>query len=189
MKARANVTALLERWQEGDSGAVDQLFPLLYDELRKLAIHQFQREDGGHTLQPTAVVNEAYVKLVGQRPGTVRNRRHFYALAAKAMRQILIDHARRKQAEKRSGELQRVTLTDALGGPLEIVPRSVDALALDEALRDLAAVKPRASQVVELRYFGGLTAEETAEVLEITRKTVTRDWNTARLWLLARLAE
>lgn len=188
MTEAVDVTALLLRWQEGDSGAVDQLFPVLYGELRRLAIHQFQGEGRGHTLQPTAVVNEAYVKLIGQSPGTVQNRRHFYALAAKAMRQILIDHARRRSAGKRAGDLHRVTLTDALGAPLGIVPPSVDALALDEALRDLADVKPRAAKVVELRYFGGLTAEGTAEVLGVTRKTVTRDWNTARLWLLARLA-
>ena len=187
MSTTQNVTALLEQWQNGDSGAVDLLFPMLFDELRKLAIHQFQREAPGHTLQPTAVVNEAYVKLVGQDPGRVDNRRHFYALAAKAMRQVLIDHIRRKKTEKRAGDLVRVTLTDALGVPVQIGGTEVDNLALDKALTELAAHRPRAAQVVELRYFGGLTAEATAEVLGVNRKTVARDWNTARLWLLARL--
>lgn len=187
MNMAHDVTALLEQWQNGDSGAVDLLFPMLYDELRKLAIHQFQREAAGHTLQPTAVVNEAYFKLVGRNPGRVENRRHFYALAAKAMRQVLIDHIRRKQAEKRAGHLARVTLTDALGSPVRITGSEVDNLALDEALTELAELRPRAAQIVELRYFGGLTVEATAEVLDIHRKTVTRDWNTARLWLLARL--
>ena len=187
MSSTQNVTALLEQWQNGDSSAVDELFPMLYEELRKLAIHQFQREALGHTLQPTAVVNEAYVKLVGQDPGRVDNRRHFYALAAKAMRQVLIDHIRRKKTEKRAGDLVRVTLSDAIGAPVQIVGREVDDLALDEALTQLAELRPRAAQVVELRYFGGLTSEATAEVLGVNRKTVTRDWNTARLWLLAQL--
>ncbi|MEM6795338.1 MAG: sigma-70 family RNA polymerase sigma factor [Acidobacteriota bacterium] len=187
MSATENVTLLLERWQEGDESAFDELFPVLYAELRKLALHQFNRENDAHTLQPTAIVNEAYVKLIGQDPGPLRSRRHFYALAAKAMRQILIDHARRKQAEKRAGGLRRVTLTDALGAAVEIGGPEADDLVLDEALRQLAELKPRAAQVVELRYFGGLTSEATAEILNVTRKTVTRDWNTARLWLLARL--
>ena len=187
MSSTQNVTALLEQWQNGDSSAVDVLFPMLYEELRKLAIHQFQREALGHTLQPTAVVNEAYVKLVGQNPGRVDNRRHFYALAAKAMRQVLIDHIRRKKTEKRAGDRVRVTLSDAIGAPVQIVGREVDDLALDEALTQLAEFRPRAAQVVELRYFGGLTSEATAEVLGVNRKTVTRDWNTARLWLLAQL--
>lgn len=187
MSPANDVTTLLERWQHGDADAVDALFPMLYDELRKLAVHQFQRETLGHTLQPTAVVHEAYVKLVGQDPGRIDNRRHFYALAAKAMRQVLIDHIRRKKAEKRGGDLLRVTLTDALGSPVRIAGPEIDQLAIDDALTELSELRPRAAQVVELRYFGGLTTEAAADVLGVTRKTVNRDWNAARLWLLARL--
>lgn len=187
MSATENATVLIERWQSGDSDAFDRLFQMLYDELRKLASHQFQQEQMGHTLQPTAVVNEAYLKLIGRQTGRVEDRRHFFALAAKAMRQVLIDHARRKLAHKRAGNLHKVTLTDALGAPIEIGGPEVDTLALDEALRHLAELRPRAAQVVELRYFAGLTTEAAAEVLDVTRKTVARDWNTARLWLLARL--
>ena len=187
MTDRAEVTALLQRWTSGEEEALDRLLPMVYRQLRALAIRRFRVESSGHTLQPTALVHEAYVKLLGQDPGRVENRMHFFALAAKAMRQVLVDHARRKGAEKRAGDLQRVTLTDALGQPMEMGRQTIDALMLHDALNRLAEFQPRASQVVELRYFGGLTLDQTAEVLGVTQKTVTRDWTTARLWLLDRL--
>ncbi|MCG8459286.1 MAG: ECF-type sigma factor [Holophagales bacterium] len=146
----------------------------------------FQSEGSGHTLQPTALVHEAYLELMGQDPGRVENRVHFFALAAKAMRQVLVDHARRKAASKRAGDQLRVTLTNALDSS-QAGDSPVDALDLHDALRRLASIQPRAAQVVELRYFGGLTLDQTAEVVGVTQKTVSRDWNTARLWLLDRL--
>lgn len=186
MSEPAEITGLLERWRGGDEQAFERLLPVVYRQLRVLAYRQFQQESAGHTLQPTELVHEAYLKLLGQDPGRVENRTHFFALAAKAMRQVLVDYARRKTAEKRAGDRRRVTLTDALGTPAETGP-TVDALALDEALGRLGEIRPRAAQVVELRYFGGLTLDQTAEVLSVTPKTVSRDWNTARLWLLDRL--
>ena len=183
----ADVTGLLERWQRGDDAALEDLIPLLYDELRTLARHQFRSGVSGHTLQPTAVVNEAYLKLLGRNPGKVENRRHFFAVAATAMRQVLVDHARRRSAEKRAGDRRRITLTDRLGAPVEVAGPCVDTLELNDALCRLADIHPRAAQVVELRYFGGLTLDETAEVLGVTQKTIVRDWKTARLWLSARL--
>ena len=186
MNEPADITRWLERWKTGDERAFEELVPLVYRELRILALRQFQSESSHHTLQPTALVHEAYVKLIGQDPGRVENRTHFFALAAKAMRQVLVDHSRRKAASKRAGDQLRVTLTGALdssqGGD-----SPVDALDLHDALGRLAEIQPRAAQVVELRYFGGLTLEQTAEVLGVTSKTVTRDWTTARLWLLDRL--
>ncbi len=181
------VTTLLERWQDGDETVLDRLIPLLYRELRGLASSQLRKEGSGHTLQPTALVHEAYVKLIGQGPGRIESRRHFFALAAKAMRQVLVDHARRKNAEKRAGGLYRVTLTDALGQPLEVAGPGIDTLDLDRSLIRLAEIRPRAAQVVELRFFGGLTLDQAAEVLGVTQKTVARDWRSARLWLLDRL--
>lgn len=186
MNGGADVTTLLGRWQEGDAQALDALWPLVYGQLRVLAARQFRREGSGHTLQPTALVHEAYVKLVGQGPGRVENRVHFFALAAKAMRQVLVDHARRKTARKRAGDQHRITLTASLGavdGDTEIF----DLLDLHQALERLADIQPRPAKVVELRYFAGLTVEQTAEVLGVTLRTVSRDWNLARLWLLDRL--
>ena len=186
MSEPAEITRLLERWRGGDEQALERLLPVVYRQLRVLAYRQFQQENAGHTLQPTELVHEAYLKLVGQDPGRIENRTHFFALAAKAMRQVLVDYARRKAAEKRAGDRQRVTLTDALGTPAE-TGRAVDALELDEALGRLGEIRPRAAQVVELRYFGGFTLDQTAEILSVHPKTVSRDWNTARLWLLDRL--
>lgn len=187
MSKRQEITELLQDWKAGDEMAFERLLPLVYDPLRRLAVRQFESESAGHTLQPTALVHEAYLKILGRDPGRLENRTHFFALAAKAMRQILVDHARRRGASKRAGDLHRVTLTDALGEPLTVGERIVDALALDEALARLEEFRPRAARVVELRYFGGLTLDETAAVLHVVPKTVTRDWNTARLWLLDRL--
>ncbi|MEM6456241.1 MAG: sigma-70 family RNA polymerase sigma factor [Acidobacteriota bacterium] len=187
MSETPDVTYWLARWRDGDAQAFDRLVSLVYRELRVLAVRQFQAEGAGHTLQPTALVHEAYVKLLGQDPGRVENRVHFFALAAKAMRQVLVDHARRKAASKRAGDQQRVTLTNALD-PAPGEDGVIDAIDLHTALERLATIQPRAAQVVELRYFGGLTLDQTAEIVGVTQKTVTRDWNTARLWLLDRLA-
>ena len=186
MSEGSEVTRWLERWQEGDELAFEQLVPLVYGELRGLALRQFRSEGTGHTLQPTALVHEVYVKLLGQDPGRIENRTHFFALAAKVMRQVLVDHARRKAASKRAGDQRRITLTNALESTQGNVS-SIDALDLNDALRRLAEIQPRAAQIVELRYFGGLTVDQTAEVVGVSQKTVTRDWNTARLWLLDRL--
>lgn len=188
MRGGPDVTTLLLRWRAGDEAALDQLLPLVYSALRRLAARQLRDERSGHTLQATALVHEAYLKILGSDAGLVENRIHFFALAAKAMRRILIDHARRRAAEKRAGDLRRVTLTDVLADSPHDHERQVDALALDQALRRLEAFKPRAAQVVELRYFGGLTLAEAAEVLGVTSKTVTREWSTARLWLLDRMS-
>ena len=181
-----DITRWLVRWQDGDEQAFEQLLPRVYRELRALAVRQFQAEGSDHTLQPTALVHEAYLKLLGQDPGRVENRVHFFALAAKVMRQVLVDHARRKAASKRAGDQLRVTLTNALDASRSGAD-PVDAIDLHDALQRLAEIQPRAAQVVELRYFGGLTLAQTAEIVGVTEKTVTRDWNTARLWLLDRL--
>ncbi len=185
-RASSDVTQLLARWKQGEDQALDQLWPMVYQQLKALATHQFKRESSGHTLQPTALVNEAYVKLVGGDPGHVGNRIHFFALAAKAMRQVLVDHARRKATAKRAGDRNRVTLAD-LHASEASPPSTVDTLDLHDALERLATIRPRAARVVELRYFGGLTLDQTAAILDVTPKTVGRDWNTARLWLLERL--
>lgn len=187
MNDTSEITALLDRWKNGDPAALERLLPIVYDELKVIAYRQFQKEKSGHTLQPTAIVHETYLKILGQDPGRVDNRIHFYALAAKAMRQVLVDHSRRRAAEKRAGDLQRMTLTDALGRPLSVTGTSEDTLAVHQALERLAEIRPRAARVVELRYFGGMSLDQTAEVLSVTQKTVVRDWQTARLWLLDRL--
>lgn len=174
----AYVTALLLEWQEGNPNAFDELFPLVYDELKRIANSYLQRERSDHTLVATALVHEAYLKLADSPSMTWHNRLHFVRVAARAMRRILVSYARQQQAQKRGGQHVHVTLTDvALPTPTE------DMLALDEALDRLAEVNPRLRDVVELRYFGGLTAEETGAVLQVSRETVTRDWKKAKAWL------
>lgn len=185
-RSDADVTRLLSRWRDGDEAALEELLPAVYSELRKLAASQFRVERTGHTLQPTALVHEAYLRLVRQDPGRIDNRTHFYALAAKAMRQILVDHARGRAADKRPGSRERITLAEDLHTS-SADDQTVDVLALHDALDDLAEFQPRAAKVVELRYFGGLTEPQTAEVLEVSRPTVTRDWAAAKLWLHDRL--
>jgi RNA polymerase sigma-70 factor, ECF subfamily len=174
------VTELLLEWRQGDSAALDKLTPLVYDELRRIA-HRFMRQErDGHTLQTTALVNEAYVRLVGQREVRWQNRAHFFAVTAQVMRRVLIDHARRRRYAKRGGEAQQVPLEDA---SVMSQGRAAELVALDAALEALAKLDPRKSRVVELRYFGGLSIEETAEVLEVSPMTVRRDWRAAKAWL------
>ena len=168
-----------------DRQSVDSLLPLVYQELRRLAASYLRRERPGYTLQPTALVNEAYLRLLKDRPDRWQNRAHFCAIAAHSMRQILIERARARDAQKRGGERARVTLDEALvaGGD-----RSIDLVALDEALERLAALDPEQARLVELRFFGGLTVEETAEAMNISPATVKRHWTMARAWLARELA-
>jgi RNA polymerase sigma factor (TIGR02999 family) len=178
-----DVTELLRAWGEGDLGARDRLMPLVYSELRRRAAAYLRRERGAHTLQPTALVHEAYLRLVGQR-SPWRNRAQFYGVAAELMRRILVDRARASRAAKRSGEWARITLDPALA----VVPAvDVDVLDLDVALARLATFDPRRSKIAELRFFAGLSLEETGEVLGISLATVERDWQVARAWLYAAL--
>lgn len=177
------VTALLLRWRAGHDGALDRLIPLVYTELRRLAQGQMGRERGEHTLQATALVNEAYMKLMGSGCPDWRDRAHFFAVASLVMRRILLDHARSRLAEKRNGG-RRVDLSaEDLAGTQ---PRTF--VALDQALDRLAELDPRAARVVELRYFGGLSVDEVAEVLALGRATVIRDWRRSRVWLLRELS-
>lgn len=178
------VTQLLDQLRGGNNQALDRLFPLVYQELRLAADRVLRREASGHTLQPTALVHEAYLKLASG-PVASQNRAHFLGIAARAMRQVLVDHARRRRAAKRGGGEAAVSLSEA-DGALNI--QSDDILALDEALERLGEQNPRLRQVVELRFFGGLTEEETAETLGVTARTVQRDWAKARAWLYKELA-
>jgi len=175
-----NLTGLLIEWRQGDKAALDKLTPLVYDELRRIAHRYVQRERDGHTLQTTALVNEAYLRLAGQQKIEWRSRAHFFAVTAQVMRHVLIDHARKRHYAKRGGDLQQVSLEDAA---MMSQQRAAELVALDEALDELAKLDPRKSRVVELRYFGGLSLEETAEVLEISMMTVRRDWRAAKAWL------
>jgi len=175
---------LLEAWSHGDKAALDKLTPLVHDERRHLAHRYMSRERVGHTLQTTALVNEAYVRLVDQKNMQWQNRAHFFAVAAQVMRHILIDQARTHTRVKRGGEAQRVSLADA--DPMS-PERAAELLALDEALNELAKIDERRSKVVELRYFGGLSIEETAEVLRVKPITVSRDWRWAKAWLFRAL--
>lgn len=180
------MTGLLIAWNAGDPGAVERLMPLVYAELREIAERHFRRERPGHTLQPTAVVHEAYFRLVDQTRVTWKNRGHFLAVASQAMRRILIDHARGRDAAKRGGPGQRVTLDLGVASP---EPSSeVDLLALDEALVRLRSLDEVQAQIVELRFFGGLTIEEAAEVMQISPSSVKRDFRSAKAWLFRELA-
>lgn len=174
------VTQLLDAMQAGDSKAAAVLLPLVYNELRKLARARLAHEPPGQTLQPTALVHDAYVKLVGQGDPGWQGREHFFGAAARAMRQILVDRARRKAAAKHGGDQERVELEDS---DLAIEPPSLDLLALDEALAKLEARNPRQARLVELRYFAGLSAQQTAEILGVTVRTIEREWRFIRTWL------
>ena len=178
------ITRLLQDWGQGDQAAFDQLLPLVYDELRRMAKRYMAREQPGHTLQTTALIHEAYLKLADQKEKRWENRAHFYAVAAQAMRHILVDYARSRHRAKRGGEAVFTSLDEV---PLVSPERSAEVVALDEALTALAAIDQRKSRVVELRFFGGLTEEETAEVLKVSPITVKRDWRSAKLWLLREL--
>jgi len=179
-----DVTQLLARWRDGDEAALQQLVPIVHEELRRLARRQMAGERPGHTLQPTALVNEAYLRLVNLKQMQWQNRVHFFAMAARLMRRILVDFARSRGYQKRGGGAQRVSFSQALD---VAEGRPTDVVALDDALEALAHVDERKSRVVELRFFGGLSVEETAEVLNVSRETVKRDWTFAKMWLLRHL--
>jgi RNA polymerase sigma factor (TIGR02999 family) len=179
-----NPTELLLAWGRGDARAFDQLVPLVHDELRRLARRYMARERPGHTLQATALVNEAYLRLIEVRQVQWQNRAHFFAMSARTMRRILVEFARARGNEKRGGDIKKVSLDEALVVTKE---PGQDLVALDDALTELAKVHPRKSRVVELRFFGGLSLEETAEALHVSVDTVKRDWRFAKLWLVREL--
>jgi len=177
----AHITKLLIAWSDGRREALNDLMPIVYADLRRVAAGYMRREAAGHALQPTALVHEAYVRLVDQKQVKWRNRAHFFGVAAVLMRRILVDHARRRRAEKRGGDWERVTLAgDEVATDTH---KEIDVLALDEALERLAQFDPQQERIVELRYFGGLTIEETAEVVGISAATVVREWTIAKAWL------
>ena len=182
----ADVTQLLQRISSGSGEEMDQLLHIVYAELRRQAARYLRRERTNHTLQPTALVNEAFMKLVDQRSVQWQNRAHFFGIAAQAMRRIVIDHARARQRVKRGGVQQVVTLDEAM---IAAPSRSIDVLALDEALTRLAALDERQARIVEMRYFAGLSVEETAEVTGLSPATIKREWAMARAWLHAELTK
>jgi RNA polymerase sigma factor (TIGR02999 family) len=182
--SQQEVTGLLTRWSQGDEAALAELTPLVYEELRRLAHHQMSGQRPNHTLQTTALVNEAYLRLADQTNPSLQNRAHFFAVAARAMRQIVVDYARSQQARKRGGGALKIELDEAVIVSQE---QSEEIVDLHEALERLAALDSRKAQVVELKYFGGLNYEEMAEVLKISRITVRRDWEFAKLWLYTEL--
>jgi RNA polymerase sigma factor (TIGR02999 family) len=185
MQSPEGITQLLIDWGNGDQAALEKLMPLVYSELRRLASNYLRRERNEHTLQPTALVNEAYLKLVDQRNARWQNRAHFFGISAQLMRRILVDHARQHQAAKRGGAgQQRISITSA---ETVVKQPQVDLLALNEALEELAKMDPQQSRIVELKFFGGLSIEEIAEVLSIGHATVERDWKMARAWLRRQL--
>lgn len=185
---RHEPTHLIERWRAGEAAARDRLVEVLHDELRTIARRLMRRERDGHTLEPTGVVHEAWLRLIGSSSIPAASRRDFLGLAARLMRQILVDHARRRESDKRGGDWGRVSLTsgDSTDDGSE---RLIDALDLDAALHELAELSPRQAEVAELRYYGGLTVPETAEVLGVAESTVKADWSVARLWLARHLRE
>jgi RNA polymerase sigma factor (TIGR02999 family) len=175
------VTQLLQAWSQGDEAALEQLVPLVRSELHRLAHRYMRRERPDHTLQATALMNEAYLRLVDRRKRQWQNRAHFFAVSARVMRHILVDYARARHYQKRGGEAQRLTLDEVMELSEE---KSAELVALDDALKELASFDARKSQVVELRFFAGLSVEETAAVLKVSADTVMRDWKTAKVWLL-----
>ena len=177
------MTHLLQQWRQGDKAALDELMPLVYAELRRLASISLRNERPGHTLQTTALVNEAYIKLVGHKIDW-QNRGHFFAVASQAIRRILVDYARTQRRQKRGGGVVPLQLDEALDVP---EGKTMELIALDDALTELSAIDEQQAKVVELRFFAGLSIEETAEVLEVSRATVNRDWVTARAWLIREL--
>jgi RNA polymerase sigma factor (TIGR02999 family) len=185
MRGPSEVSRLLREWSLGDRAAFDELMPLVYEELRRIARRQWRRQRAGQTLDATALIHEAYLRLADQSEVYWQNRAHFFGVAATAMRHIVVDHARTRRAAKRGGAARRVPL-DAVSVAIE---RPVDVVALDDALQGLAALDQRKSQVVELKYFGGLAVREIAEVLHVSEETVARDWRLARTWLLRELSK
>jgi RNA polymerase sigma factor (TIGR02999 family) len=180
------VTQLLIAWSNGDQSAFDQLMPLVDEELRRLAHRYMSRERAGHTLQTTALINEAFLHLVNRKNLQWENRAHFFGLAAQVMRTILVDHARSHASAKRGGGTRNLELDEAL---VVSQQKAAEVVALDEALKQLAAIDPRQSRIVELRFFGGLTVEEAAEVLQVSAVTIKREWSTAKAWLYHELAK
>lgn len=180
------ITRLLLDWGKGNKAALDELMPIVYNELRRLARHFMRGQRPGNALQTTALVNEAYLKLIDSSQVNWQNRTHFFAISAQLMRRILVDFARARNSQKRGGEQIKVTLDENIQVPSET---ETDLTELDEALEGLARLNPRQSQIVELRYFGGLTEEEIAESLNISTRTVRRDWNVARAWLYRELSK
>jgi len=184
MTASRDVTGLLDDWARGDAGALDRLLPLVYEELRRIAARQLRRERTDHTLQPTALVHEAYVKLVDQRHVDFRGRAHFYGAASQVMRRLLVDHARRHNADKRGNGVEWVGIDEALNVP---AARPIPVLVMDDVLGRLEKLDRRLAHLVELRAFGGCTLQESAEVLHISESTAKRDWRTAKAWLVREL--
>lgn len=178
------VTQLLAGLRQGDAGAGDRLLPLVYAELRQLAGKYMRGERQNHTLQPTALVNEAYLQMMGGRAGDWQSRAHFIGVAARTMRHLLVDHARAQRAEKRGGGLEAITINEELAGGTD---RAIDILELHQALEKLAERDPKQVQIVEMRFFGGLNNEEIAEILQVSARTVIREWNIARAWLFGQL--
>jgi RNA polymerase sigma factor (TIGR02999 family) len=178
--SQVHVTQLLIAWGDGDRAALDQLMPLVYEELRRLAHSYIKRERPNHTLQTSGLINEAYLRLVDQSQLKLKNRTHFFGVAARLMREILVDYARKRKYAKRGGDAQRVPFEETL---IVSDQRAADIVALDDALRELSEIDPRQSQIVELRFFGGLSIDEAAEVLNISPGTVMRDWTLAKAWL------
>ncbi len=185
MAKAGQITRLLESWSQGDQQAIEKLVPLVYDDLHRLARRYISDERPGHTLQTTALVNEAYLRLVGSTQANWEGRTHFFAACAQIMRRILVDWARSRQAQKRGGDTPKLELDDALAAAAKA---GTDLVAVDDALRALADIDSRKSQVVELRFFGGLSVKETAEVLKVSVETVNRDWRLARSWLRRELS-
>jgi RNA polymerase sigma-70 factor, ECF subfamily len=183
----SEITELLLAWGEGRRGALDDLMPVVYEDLRHIAAGYMQRERPGHALEPTALVSEAYVRLIDQRRVKWQNRAHFFGVAASLMRRILVDYARRRRAERRGGDWKRITLSGVDLAAHE--PDRLDVLALHECLERLDAFDPQQARIVELRYFGGLTIAETAQVLAISEATVSREWTIAKAWLMAELSD
>ena len=181
-----DVTQLLQAWSGGETGAREQLVALVYEELRGRAAARLRRERAGHVLQPTALVHEAFLRLVGQQHASWQNRSHFFAVASEMMRRILVDHARRRKMTKRSGGWARITLDDAAA---RYDPPDVDVLDLDAALSELASFDPRKAQVAEWRFFGGLSLDEVAHALGISRANVEREWQAGRAWLYRRMTQ
>jgi RNA polymerase sigma factor (TIGR02999 family) len=181
-----NITQLLNEWSDGDERALDRLTPLVYEELRQQAARYLRRERAGHTMQTTALINEAYLRLIDAKEVRWQGRAHFFAIAANLMRRILVDHARQRNAAKRGGSPVRVTFDRIVATAKQ---SDIDVLAIDEALTKLAAIDRQQAQIVELRFFSGLSVEETAAALDISPRTVKRDWSVARAWLRREIGE
>lgn len=178
--APQQVTKLLKRWSSGNESAFDDLMPIVYDELRRMAKGYMNRQDSGHTLQTTELIHEAYLKLAGSEARDLKNRAHFFGVAAKAMRHILVDYARSKSSEKRGGDRQRISMVE---NQFVSDEKSDEIVALDEAMSKLDELDERKSKVVEMKFFGGLTVEEISKVLKVSAMTVKRDWSFAKTWL------